>query len=431
MDCTRPQDYASELSNELWAKVLSLTVSGVADESDMRFLSPKLCLSEQARFYRLRLVCKRFNDVFVEYPHLCRGVVLKEQYLDSLDTLRLASLVAWLLRYCGLVRTLAAYGGTTLSGILATMADQPSTLQTVLAQRCNNLAVQQLSRFDQLTTLELVTPMTNMLNVSPLQHSSSLQRLVMQNGSFNAQMLPPHLTSLHLAGSELTSARDCSCVTSLRKLKLSDSKLYGIHRQGLPACVALEGLTCLEGCISADAAYRSQSLMFANDVSDFQLPVGLSALTCLASLDATVATDQTLELLPFYQLTSLQDLSVHVRGADMIVNQGLSALSRLTSLTLLVSSEASDVEIIFGTDWTGMQLQVLDISCDLLNFGYRMLGLIKLPHLRQVNFVSGRPHNDYCVSMFAALVHGLATKSRVHLRMNGTSTSRILEDQGF
>ena len=146
----------------------------------------------------------------------------------------------------------------------------------------------------------------------------------------------------------------------------------------------------------------------------------MSVLTSLTSLDITVAMSGELDMSAFYNLRSLRDLSVHAQGADMLVPDGLSALTALTNLTLIASSQDSMGKMTFATRWDYMlALQTLDITCDLLYFGAEMLDLVDLSNLKRVNIISGMPANDYTTSIFAALVGLLATMSSAELQMNG------------
>ncbi len=114
-----PLDFANGLSLELWAQIMSLLVSGVPEENAMRCFSPERIFSQQANFYRLRLVCKRFNEVFLKYPDLCRDLVFRQQQADTLSP----SLVAWLQRYHTSVQSLAAYcGNSALIQLLAMLS---------------------------------------------------------------------------------------------------------------------------------------------------------------------------------------------------------------------------------------------------------------------------------------------------------------------
>ena len=401
---------------------MSLLGSGVAEETDRMYLTTKYTFSQQASFYRLRLVCKRFNDVFLEYPDLCQDLVYRQQQADTLNP----SLVVWLKRYHTSVQTLTAYcSNSALLHLLDMLASSENRLQSVLVQNYLGGPLPSFAPFAHLTTLEVSAPEDGYLDLSTLQLSTSLQTLVMQDGVFETASLPPNLTNLYLADCDVKSYQGCSCVTSLARLKLLNSLLRGLHHQGVLACHALEGLTCLQSFVSA--MDRNLDLSFGYE--PFRMPLGLSALTSLRCFDATIATTTTLTLDAFYELTSLQDLKVHVCGASLWANSGMSQLSMLTSLTLLASGGKKDVGVQLSVEWLGMQaLQVLDITCDCFSFGRDILGLVSLKSLRQVNIVSGRPNDNKSAAFFAALVHGFAQHPCAQLRMNGLPVGQVLAD---
>ena len=129
-----PMDFANDLSLELWAQIMSLVASGVPEENTKRLLSPKWIFSpqlrQQASFYRLRLVCNRFDEAFFEYPDLCRVLVFRQQQADTLSP----SLVAWLKRYHIYVQSLAYCGNSALIQLLEMLSSSNNHLQSVLVQ---------------------------------------------------------------------------------------------------------------------------------------------------------------------------------------------------------------------------------------------------------------------------------------------------------
>jgi len=407
---------------ELWAQILSLLGSGVAEEIDLSNLSTKYTLGQQSSFHRLRLVCKRFNDVFLEYPDICRHLVFRQQQADTLNP----NLVAWLKRYHTSVQTLTAYCcNSALIHLLDMLASNEYWLQSVLVQNHFRSSLPSFAPFAHLTTLEVVSPRDSFLDLSTLQLSNSLRTLVVQDGTFTTGSLPPNLTNLYVADSDVESYQHCSCVTSLMQLKLWNSTLCGLHQHGVLACHALEGLTCLESYVSA--VHVSQELCF--NINVFRMPLGLSALTSLRCFDAKIASTSTLTLNVFCELTSLQDLKIHVRGGSLWANTGMSQLSVLTSLSLLASAGRKDVGVQIFMEWLGMQaLQVLNITCDYFSFGRDILGLVNLKRLRQVNIVSGRPNDNKTAAFFAALVHGVAQHPCAQLCMNGLPVGQVLAD---
>lgn len=416
-------NHAGPLTLDLWGRVLSFAVASVADESNMGVLPPSLCFKEQAEFYRLRLVCKAFNQAFLDYPHLSRGLILQHP-LGSIS-----SLMAWLQRYHGSVQTFAGFESPIVEVVLFSLLRRPSALRTVFLQPCKlpgcRLDLRCLQGCETLTTLEIAVLVDDILDLSKLS-IPHLQTMVLQNGYYHSAQLPEKLSSLTLAEATLVCQPADACATALKKLKLSDSRLEGLHTRGVVGCCALEGLTCLESLIVTnlnDAASDATDLCCTWPV---QLPAKISALTNLTSLDVTVSTSSGLRLDAFYGCRSLHDLSVHSCGAQMLVSNGLQALTRLTSLTLLASDRHNKKSICLHTDWDGMvSLQVLDISCGVFDFYPSLVGLVGLPSLRAVNIVNSFPLDEMSAEVFAALIGLLAKESNAEFRINGRNAQQI------
>ena len=118
----------------------------------------------------------------------------------------------------------------------------------------------------------------------------------------------------------MTAAEQCPCATSLKKLRLLESQLIGLHPDGIAACSAIELLTCERGQIHAGMSHLR--LGCSHDLP-FNVPPGLSSLNSLNFLSLAIAGPAA--LLPFggpagqyahdmsclQGLTSLKELSVH------------------------------------------------------------------------------------------------------------------------
>ena len=407
-------DCASLLSLDLWSRVLSFVVAGVADESDIGLLSPVQCCKDQAAYYKLRLVCKTFNQAFLDYPHLSRGLALKRPLRSH------NSLMTWLQRHHGSVQTFAGFvGSPTVESVLRALLQRPSALRTVFLQQCTPNKLASLQGWENVTALEVAVP-DHELNLSMLS-TPRLETMVLRNGNYCCSQLPEHLSSLSLSRATLVCQSEDACLTSLKKLKLSDSQLQGVHSRGVLGCPALEGLTCLESLIVFDEWHTDFCC-----TAPLQLPAEMCALTNLASLDITVATDSTVNVGCFYGFHSLQDLSVHASGAALHANNGLHALTRLTSLTLLASGQYNSIDIVLNTCWYDLKLlQVLEISCNNFAFYPSLLGLVDLPSLRIVSIVSGLPSDAYGVEVFAALTGLLAKAPNTEFLMNGANVEQM------
>ena len=113
-------------------------------------------------------------------------------------------------------------------------------------------------------------------------------------------------------------------------------------------------------------------------------------------------------------------MSVHCREASLHVTPGLTQLKRLTSLTLLASCANSGrlAGISLDTGFSGMHsLQLLHIGCDQFKLDKQLLSMLHLAELKQVTFSSGIPIDEQSAVVYALLVHGLATRTKAHLRV--------------
>lgn len=102
--------------------------------------------------------------------------------------------------------------------------------------------------FQNLKVLAFVEPTIFGLNLTPLQRLPHLDILVLLKGRFYAEQLPEGLTYLNMANSYLGLTK-APCSNVLKMLKLFNCSLHGLHGHGIPACTALEELTCMENVV--------------------------------------------------------------------------------------------------------------------------------------------------------------------------------------
>lgn len=409
---------AGLLSLDLWGRVLSLAAPRSADDKRLGSFSPPQCFRDQAAFYQLRLVCKTFNQAFLDYPHLSRGLVVTPPLRDR------TSLLRWLQRHHGSVRSFADYvGSPTVEFVLKALLQAPSALRTLFMYQCDPKGLTCLQGWGNLTTLAIVDPLDE-LNLSTL-NILRLETISLHAGSYRCIHLPEHLSSLTLDGATLVCQPEGACLTSVKKLRVSfDSQLEGVHPNWVLGCCALEGLTCLESRIVVGRDAQSPADLCCTIPA--QLPAEISALTNLASLRIAVATNPVMHISCFYGLHSLQDLNVYARGAHLFATDGLHALSRLTSLTLSAHDYLDGVSIVLDTCWDDLKLlKVLKIDCNSFDFCPSLFGLVSLPSLRFVSIDSSLPCEPQEVGIFAALTGLLAQNSNIGFRMNDASIQDI------
>ena len=104
------------------------------------------------------------------------------------------------------------------------------------------------SAFRQLETFHLAVSGDTELDVSALQFLPCLETVALDTGEFTTEAMPPNLTSLLLVEAVLDGPQDTGCMTSLKKLSLSQSRWS--CNVDLPRFSLLEGLTCLRSIVS-------------------------------------------------------------------------------------------------------------------------------------------------------------------------------------
>ena len=306
--------------------------------------------------------------------------------------------------------------------VLKALLQTPSALRTLLLKQCDPKGVTRLQGWENLISLEIDAPLDD-LNLSMLS-ILRLETMELSNGSYRCLHLPEHLSSLSLNGATLVCQPEGACLTSVKELELFGSDLIGVHPTGVLGCSALEALTCWDSQIMVDGDIHSPTDLRC--ISPVQLPAEMSALTNLASLDIKVAADSAVHISCLYGLYSLQHLSVHAQGSPLFAMNGLHALTRLTSLTLLAFDELNGVRLVLDTCWDDLKLlKALEIGCDTLDFRPSLFGIVDLPSLRFVNVYSSLPSEAKAVEIFAALTGLLAQNSNIEFQMNDATIQDI------
>ncbi len=314
------------------------------------------------------------------------------------------------------MRTMAAYGcSLSLNAAICVLAGPPPKLASVFLCDCDSPTLDQLSVFTSLTTCELVRPNDRVLDLAPLQPLANLQELDVTDGLFKTTQLPPHLTNLTLSHSIMKAADNCSCVTSLRKLCLFESHLIRLHSDGIAACSAILLLTCVQGQIHAGMGHLR---LDCSHQMLFTVPPGLSSLKFLSLSIASTGAP-----LPFgaawyghnlsclQGLTALEELSVHSPFHNVFVPSGVTALQKLSSLSLSVASnEGVDhvPSVILDVDWAALQmLKSLCIDAPTFICQRSIVGLATVKQLTHIMW--GRSAYDaQSTKCFAALMYKLA-----------------------
>ena len=382
------------LPDELWVKILLEVEGEVTDGLCCPGVNPHSVATSQSYFYKLRLVCRKVNDIFISQPRLSRGLTLP----PAMDGPSFPSFLSWLQRFGTSLQILAAYcSSSCMEAALSKLQPPHIQLVNVFLSGCNDPAVQLVAGLTALTCCELKSwSSSEVLNLSPLMMLQTLQKLQLSRGTFECVGLPPHLTDLALVDVDLAvldvlpGGNDC--VTSVRKLQVLWSHLVGLHPDGLAAFVALEELDCGACLILGASAEKRLSLA---QYTRFFMPAGISALTALTRLHLAVASepeDAALNLAALYTLTSLQHLSVQCEAVSLSFSAGLSRLKCLQRLHLGADAAfniyaADELHLELDVDWSAMHaLHHLTISNWHFTHIGDLSGLTTLHNLRFVRF---------------------------------------------
>lgn len=406
------QDRAVQLSADLWVKIFLHQQGGVNGFPwGLRITEPNSLFHSQAKHQRLRLVCRKFKEIFRSHGELSSGLTLGPEFPTHL----LASLVIWLRSHSPYIVTFAAYcGSPCLEVALGGLLHAASNLREMLLYDFSAAAIDLLSHFTSLTTCELLSSNASVLELRRVDTLPSLHKLVLLSGAYIITHLPPQLTNLILEDAQLRA--DTTCIPPLKKLQLRDSTLSGFHPDGIGAFENLEMLQCCSSYIGA--ASEAAIFQCSAGESSFHVPSSLSALTRLSDLSVQAAgpcETPEFDVCCFYGLTSLQRLWLSFDYASMYVSPGMTALSKLTELHVSTSVESEEDDeheewhLRLEVDWIAMpQLLRVDVCSACARCDQRLLGLIKLKNLQWVFLQDCKPYDQASAKVFAALMYQLA-----------------------
>ena len=276
------------LPDDLWARILVEVEGGVKNGVLLGFpykktkKTPLLSMVlSQSRFHQLRLVCHKFNNVFLSQRRLSRILILS----PALTQESLPSLLAWQQQYGASVEIFAACCSPCVDAALSKLMPPRTALVKAFLSGCCNSTVSLMSGLISLTYCEIVSSGEgdHCVDRTPLKELASLQSLHLACGVFTATRLPANLTNLslrrsfmHAGGAEYNFGSN-KFVTSLRKLVVCDGVLNGLHPRGLLACSALVDLQLANCCI------ESAGLEDSVDLTNAIMP-DLLVLTSLSRL---------------------------------------------------------------------------------------------------------------------------------------------------
>ena len=373
-------------------------------------------VKQQAHYHQLRLVCRRFRNIFQQHLQLSRQVMLSCCFTHD----SLLSFYSWLQRHETAVQSIKIFSHTQfLEPALKALKDLAPGLVNVQVRSCSPSAVVLLSFFTSMVVCQLQS--RQCLDISDLQAAPSLRSLGLQGDNkltsqFTALQLPRHLTELTLNAAKMHIAESCKCVTSLRVLTVSGGEIHGLHDQGLPACSKLQALSCW-----SDSLFTSKDSGCFSTIPNsvhFLSASELSALSCIRELSVdctyTAWPEVVVDLNPLFALKGLESLwlqwDTYLGAEPLQVQSGIIALSRLSQIHLV-----SRFEVCLDVDWQLMcVLQSLTVNCR-LRCDERMLDLSRLTTLRCLDITHCRACNGDSLSVLKRLV------SSIHSNCPGVS----------
>ncbi len=250
-------------------------------------------------------------------------------------------------------------------------------------------------------------------DLEPLQGLPHLTHVCLEEGDFSTLSAASHLTRLELKFAQVTNAAYCKFASSLVDLYMQYSDLGGLHARGLLACTALQRLEIWDCCsiTAADQVDSFQCCRDANDIEDDHWPDDMSSLACLTDLCVYLREGSGgVDLTGVATLTSLTNLQFVVNGLT-IVGPMMESLHKLVCLDL-ASCLNCDSEIEFSCDWHGYHvLQKLRMH-GLFKADSKLLGLVELPRLRNVNMRLAKPADHASAFFLGSLCKHMALKRR-------------------
>ncbi len=347
-------------------------------------------------------------------------MVLERAPLKSPNKHLSTSLVPWLQARAAVLQTLCVKCWTLdVVKLLQALEHPDSTLSAIYFRAEFQAEVCTLASFTSLTSCSLKSSLyklqSGILNLQPLQGLPHLTHVSLEHGHFRALSAASHLTRLELRQAQVTSEVYCNFASSLVDLYMSRSDLHGLHARGLLACTALQRLEIWNRCSinAADQADKFQCYIDADDIEDHHWPADMSPLACLTDLRVRLREGSGgVNLTGVATLTSLTNLEF-VFGGPTIVGPMLENLHKLVCLELARYARFNhDLDFDFTCDWRGYHvLQKLRID-GLFKADSKLLGLVELPHLRNVDMRNANLADHASAFFLGSLSTQMAVKRR-------------------
>ena len=419
------ESFAQQLPPEIWAKVFAHLLPDhnpcdgdyYVEAKSSSSLAAAL-LKNQSSLYQLKLVCKKFNQVFTLHSELSDTVFWGSGKGNQVAP----SIFLWLQRWRDSIkRVFIVSGGSYQDMALAALTSAASQLRAIALTDAPARVVQLLAAFMSLQRCDLHDlqhPPDSPQGLQALQALPSLQSLNLSCGEFKDVHISGRMAHLSVRTAKLMSFCKVGSIT-LESLRIFDASLRGLHSEGLAGCACLKLLDAEDCTVYASNPLHTLDL---DSSAAPRIPANLMDLTQLKSLKIHLeAVDaRRCDVSWMYNLVSLEALDLNVLGATKIEN----ALSQLTALTRLAVSTTVNQsnccgQAVFSVDWSALlALQVLQISGP-TSFGGLILRLTDIKCLRVLE-LSQLHAGGLTTTMLATLFYHLAANCpHVKVKIDG------------
>ncbi|KAL3161966.1 hypothetical protein ABBQ38_009046 [Trebouxia sp. C0009 RCD-2024] len=348
--------------------------------------------------HRLKLVCKKFRDVFLEHHELSNVLFMRQ----NLKPQALPGLLTWLQRHSNDIGCLVAHCGDPYVNATLTHLTGTQKLTATHIHGATAPQVQILSMCASVNTCTLSRPPQD-LDVNCLKTLPKLTDLHLERGVFYNVPLTSQLTLLVINKAGVYASVFCKQGCGLQALYMTHSEVNRLQ-DGICARTALKSLSCKGSLVTAsqDACKLATDILSSTDLR------GLTALRQLKNLELETRKAYP-SLQPVYVLDLLEHL--HITGDISIhVTAGLSRLSNLTSLQITGASGASRPLIKLDVQWHNMralqEVHVVNVNFVTID----MVALTDLNYLRTVDFENSQPAGSASMRHFANMIHSLGLK---------------------
>lgn len=217
------------------------------------------------------LICKHFNDLFVQHSELSRHILLRPDYPSSC----LPSLLGQLHRCRRSTLTMDLL--CTDTDVVSRVLQQPLQLKAATLKVVSQATVALLSGLSSLQRCELISLQTDTC-LEPMSNLPALKSLKLSGGIFTDLQSFAHLTNLEVLQASASGVVKCQFSSKLRRLVVKNGLLYNI--KGLSGCRKLQALTIRgHSCVTSQSASETLS-----SLSYCLIPQSLSKLSALTKL---------------------------------------------------------------------------------------------------------------------------------------------------